>query len=284
MRKEEVVAHIIMENVSDPVDMNKVDYKSLADGLTYARFPSRLQSFNVRNRNGREYEGNCMMQGLNAEYIREMIQKGTWCCELGHPITKDPARIVTIDPKNICARITSLDMNYNGVNGWVETLLNDHGQNVTKMMMQGFSPAFSLRALANITRTNGRQIVKNGVRVVNYDLVILPSHKDAYIDTSVAPEYKSVRESILEGTGINVENDIMGETSISPVLESQFLSVLESTSVNLKETINQQEVVVENMSLSKDMRHVILEECGRTFLVKIEDKISNDIINYMERF
>lgn len=76
----------------------------------------------------------------------------------------------------------------------------------------------------------------------------------------------------------------MGETSISPVLESQFLSVLESTSVNLKETINQQEVVVENMSLSKDMRHVILEECGRTFLVKIEDKISNDIINYMERF
>jgi hypothetical protein len=166
----------------------------------------------------------------------------------------------------------------------VETLLNDHGQNVTKMMLQGFSPAFSLRALANITRTNGRQIVKNGVRVVNYDLVILPSHKDAYIDTSISPEYKSIRESILEGTGAKLENDISGSSIVTPVLESQILSVLESTSVNLKETVNQQEVVVESMSLSKDMKHVILEECGRTFLVKIEDKIADDIINYMERF
>lgn len=284
MRKDEVVAHIIMEEVSEPVNMSKVDFKSLADGLTYARFPSRLQSFNVRNRNGREYEGNCMIQGLRAEYIQEMIQKGTWCCELGHPITKDPARIVTIDPKNICARITSLDVNHGGANGWVETLLNDHGQNVTKMMLQGFSPAFSLRALANITRTNGRQIVKNGVRVVNYDLVILPSHKDAYIDTSISPEYKSIRESILEGTGAKLENDISGSSIVTPVLESQILSVLESTSVNLKETVNQQEVVVESMSLSKDMKHVILEECGRIFLVKIEDKIADDIINYMERF
>ena len=280
MKKDEIVAHIIMEQVSDPVQNSKIDFKSVADGMTYARFPARLQSFNVGNRNGREYEGKCMMQGLNTDYIREMIERGTWCCELGHPITKDTARIVTIDPKLICARITSLDVNYSGANGWVETLLNGHGQDVTRMMMQGFSPAFSLRALANITRTNGRQIVKNGIRVVNYDLVILPSHKDAYIDTSVSPEFKSVKESILaEGNDLTLESSLC-----TPVLESQMLSVLESESVNLKETINQQEIIVESMSLSKDMRHVILQECGRTFIVKIEDKIANDIVNYMDRF
>ena len=273
MQKQRVDAYIITENFSEPVrpqNLEVIDKNS----LFYVRFKTRLQSFNVFNRNNRMYMGNSMIPALNADHIKELQRKGAWLGEFGHPDSDNPKRILTIDPKLACHRIVSHSVNNSFVDGIVETLDNGYGREFTKMILQGVEPAFSLRALAGLTkRPDGKSVVQGKVHVVNYDAVILPSHPDAYRDES-APIQKVYK-------AVNADGNTVTECTCTPLTESAIMDFIAMESGNVKFISSVCDVAMEGMTLSQDMKNVILKESGAIYIVPLEQRIKHEVNNFM---
>lgn len=156
------------------------------------RFRACLQSFGRRNRNGRLWRADMMKKALSAPTIVELIQKGDFAGENGHPIAQvgetSISRIATIDPNNVCHRILNFEWSGDLVYGTVETIddINGPGAKLMRSIMQGMEPAFSVRALVPQRKNaDGTWDVTGVGRVITYDRVFLPSHMEAYRDQNV---------------------------------------------------------------------------------------------------
>lgn len=274
MRKDEVIAYAIMESVADPVKPTNVEVVD-KNGLFYVRFDTTLQSFECLNRNRRIYSGDAVMKGLERDHVQELIQNKTWFGEAGHPSSgSDMGRICTIDPKLISHKITSYRREGNLLKGTVETLDNgSYGNQFTKNILQGMEPAFSLRAMASLTkRQDGTSIVQSTPHIVTYDWVILPSHKEAYRDKSKPID--KVVQSIA-----NVGNTLT--ESCIPITESSILDFVAQESSNVKIISDMYETALESMTIDPTGKFAILKEGKNTYHVRIEDKIQHDISRYM---
>lgn len=273
MIKDKVTAYVVMESTMEPSQPNKIEVID-KNGLFFVRFQSYLQEFNAKNRNGRIYMKDCMVPSLQAPHIQELMAKKSWFGEAGHPMTNDVARILTLDPKLLSHKINSISFEGNMLKGEVETLDNGaYGSQMTKAILQGMEPAFSLRALASLTsRGDGTKVVQSKCHIVGYDWVVLPSHNKAYRDES-KPVEKIIKSIDKAG------NTVM--ESLSPVSESQIIGFLKEESKNIKVISNVYEVALESMQLSPDMKFAILKEGGNTFHVKLEDKLNHDINSFM---
>ena len=273
MVKNEVAAYLIMETTSDPVQPKNVQVFD-KNKLFYLRFETTLQSFNIKNRNGRIYMGQSMIKSLNADHILELQQKKSWFGEAGHPMSDDIKRILTIDPKLISHKIVNHTVDTNFCKGTIETLDSDYGRQMTRHILQGMEPAFSLRALAPLVKKpDGTSVVQAKSHIVTYDWVILPSHKDAYRDEN-KPIEKIIKTIVDDGNCVK-------ECSLTPVHESMLKSFISEESVNVKLISNVCEVALSSMEISSDLRSVILRENGATYVVPLEDKIKYDINKYM---
>jgi len=275
MQKQEVVAYLIRECVSDPSKPTNIQ-RINRDNLFYLQFDTILQEFNIRNRNGRTYIDKPMMESLGAPHINELRLKNSWCGEAGHPTSDDPKRILVIDPKLISHKILTYNLTGNLLRGTIQTLDNDHfGKDMTKSILQGMEPAFSLRALAKVVKTATGGLINSRGHVVTYDWVILPSHDKAYRDDSI-PIKKINRNIELSGNSLQ-------ENVLTVVQESQIADFIKTESKNIKLVSNIYEIVTESMEVTSDFKNAILKENGSTFIVRIEDKIKRDITHYMSR-
>lgn len=276
MVKNELAAYLLMEATTDPVEPRNLKVFD-KDQLFYLRFDTILQSFNVRNRNGRIYMGHAMIPSLNADHIIELERMRSWFGEAGHPISDDIKRILTINPQMISHKIVSHTVDNNYCKGTIETLDNDsYGRQMTKSILQGMKPAFSLRALAPLTkRADGTQLVQSKAHVVCYDWVILPSHRDAYIDET-KPIQKIVKKIEDGGNGLT-------ESFAQVVNESMVKDFIAMESTNVKVVSNVCEIATENMTVSSDLKNVILKEGDLTYFVPMEEKIKDDIRNYLSK-
>lgn len=271
--KEEVTAYLITESASEPARVSNVECFD-KNSLFYLRFEARLQDFNIKNRNNRIYKGTAMVPSLNADHIFELEKAGSWFGEAGHPVTDDVKRILTIDPKLISHKIVSHTVDTNECRGVIETIDSEYGRQMARHILQNMEPAFSLRALAPIVaKPNGVSVVETKAHVVTYDWVILPSHKTAYRDQS-KPIEKIIKKIISDGNTVT-------ECSITPVQESSILNYIASESSKVKLISNVCEVALEGLHLSDDMRHAIIRESNRTFIVPIEDRIKSDVSKYL---
>lgn len=273
MKKEEIAAYLIMESVTEPVAVKNVEVFD-KNSIFYLRFDANLQDFNVKNRNTRIYKGDVMVPSLNSEHIIELERNKSWFGEAGHPVTDDIKRILTIDPKMISHRIVSHDVNTSRCTGTIETACTDYGKQMANLILQHMEPAFSLRALASVTKANdGTQVIKTKAHVVTYDWVILPSHRVAYRDKT-KPIQKVISKIVDDGNVVN-------ECTLTPVHESMIKDLISMESTNVKLISNVCEIALESMELTNDMKNIILRESGRTFIVPIEEKIKHDINDYL---
>lgn len=274
MEKNKVAAYLITEEVSEPARVRNLEVCD-KNNLFYLRFTAFLQDFNVFNRNRRMYMGDAMVPSLNAEHILELEKNRSWFGEAGHPDSNDPKRILTINPTLISHRIVSHNVNTQGCSGVIETLDNTHGRDMTKLILQGTEPAFSLRALAPLVKkADGSSIIKSKAHVVTYDWVILPSHKTAYRDTSKPIEkvIKSIEES---------GNTVTTESTLLEASEIALKDFILAESTNVKVVSNVCEVALTNAKLSADKRNIIVTEGRDTYIIPIEDKIRDDVAKYM---
>lgn len=277
MNKNELVACMIMEAVSDPVKPMNLQVNE-TNGLFYLNFDTCLQSFNVFNRNKRRYIASAMVPSLNADHIIELISKKSWYGEAGHPDDDNPRRILTIDPKLISHRINTKEIRGNKLYGNIDTLDNNsHGNEMTKCILQGMEPAFSLRALAPLTKhSDGSSTVNNKCHIVTYDWVILPSHKDAYRDQS--KPVQKITESI-SSSG----NNFIGGSQLIGVTEASIKDYISMESINVNWVSNVFDVMKESMVLNESMNSVVLKEGSETFVVKLEDRIKQEVRRYMTK-
>jgi hypothetical protein len=274
MEKNEVVAYLVMEAATEPVKpMNLQVYDK--NNLFYLNFDAILQEYDVFNRNRRKYMLEPMKISLNAPHLIELLKKKSLLGEAGHPLTDDIKRILTIDPKLTSHRINNYELQGKYLKGNIDTLDdNAYGTQMTKNMLQGIESAFSLRALAQlIKQRDGSQLMNSRAHVVTFDRVLLPSHPCAYRDES-KPIQKIIKSVELAGNSMTTESAIV-------VQESSLLDFIKCESKNVKLVSNVCEVAMESMTLSSDLKHVILKEEGNTYFVNIEEKIKRDVTKFM---
>jgi hypothetical protein len=276
MYKEEVLAFCVMETVSEPIKPINMKQVKNPMGLFYLTFDSCMQSYNMWNRNNRNYDLDGMKVSMSAAHIAELIKRESWFGEAGHPITEDIKRILTIDPKLISHKISKPEFKGTKLYANIETLCAGYGPDMTAHMLQKMEAAFSLRALAQISKTpEGRQLVKGKSHVVTFDWVVLPSHSDAYQQNKATIVSQTVSES---GNIL-----IPSKDKLVSVMESSIVDFIKEESKNLKLVSNVFEVASESMTISKDLKYIILKEGKETYHVKTEDKIKHDILNYMKK-
>ena len=287
--KNEVIASIIIEQAMEPVKP-KIIHVENTPNLFFARFEACLQDFDVFNRNKRKYLYQPMVESWNAPHVKELIQRGDMFGEAGHPITKDPVRVVSIDPKLACHRIIDYRFQGRSLYGTIETLNDDmYGKQFTKHILQGCTAAFSLRALAPLTKIDATRCeIRSKCHIVTEDRVILPSHNKAYaenastqlVTSAVINESTQVMDSI-RALGNSSETDV----NISyPVTESvELTQYLLEESHNIKEIIDHFEVAYESAYLSKDKKTMLLTEKAdvyggkKTFAVSLESYLNDEV-------
>lgn len=281
---EQVQGYIVMESAMEPMKPKIIETVN-EPNMFYVRFRTCLQSFDCFNRNKRNYNLRPMMEAVKADHIQELLYKGTWCGENGHPDSTDIKRILSIDMTKICHRIIDLEFQGNLLYGTIETLNDDAwGKQFTKHILQGLHPSFSLRALAAITKLgDGRGIIKTKPHIVTYDRVILPSHREAYMDNSKpitlvqsATESATIQESYIpEGNTFDDTVHEVNESAIASVLD-----YVKEESSTFKELATFFDANYDSVSLVDESK-VCINDGDRKIIVCLEDYIRHDISSYM---
>lgn len=281
---EQVQGYIVMESAMEPMKPKIIETVN-EPNMFYVRFRTCLQSFDCFNRNKRNYNLRPMMEAVKADHIQELLYKGTWCGENGHPDSTDIKRILSIDMTKICHRIIDLEFQGNLLYGTIETLNDDAwGKQFTKHILQGLHPSFSLRALAAITKLgDGRGIIKTKPHIVTYDRVILPSHREAYMDNSKpitlvqsATESATIQESYIpEGNTFDDTVHEVNESAIASVLD-----YVKEESSTFKELATFFDANYDSVSLVDESK-VCINDGDRKIIVCLEDYIRHDIASYM---
>ena len=281
IEKNEVVAHVIMEQTAEPCATNVRDFNK--NGMTYVIFETVFQSFGVKNRNKRIYDGDAVMASWGAPHIQELIRKKSFVSEYGHPLDTNMSRVTQIDPARVCGRINSYYRAGNLLKGEFETFDDGAcGTMLTRRILQGLEPAFSVRMLAKLSRDkDGTMLMNQPGHLVTADCVILPSHMEAYRDESKAMNivHKAINESA--GSAITEEQY---HDMVFAINESMFTDFIKEESTNFKLIQNVEEVIGDSLQLTKDLNHIILKENSNTYYIKVEDKIKHDIRNFMSKF
>lgn len=278
MEKTPVMAYVLMEEMTEPMPVNNL--REVKDnGLLYVKFETILQSFNVKNRNKRIYDGDAIMESLAAEHIQELIREGSFVSEYGHPLDQNMSRVSQIDPARICGRVNSYYRVGNLLRGEFETFDDGAlGTVLTRRILQGMNPAFSLRAIAPLhVDRNGDKIMRSRAHIVAYDAVILPSHREAYRDKN--KNLQICRESM----DIELKNATREEVAFA-LNESMITDFIKDESKNVKLIQNVCEVIPETLKVTPDLKNIILKEGSNTFYIKTDDKIKNDIQNFLSKF
>lgn len=278
MEKTPVMAYVLMEEMTEPMPVNNL--REVKDnGLLYVKFETVLQSFNVKNRNKRIYDGDAVMESLAAEHVQELIREGSFVSEYGHPLDQNMSRVSQIDPARICGRVNSYYRVGNLLKGEFETFDDGAlGTVLTRRILQGMNPAFSLRAIAPLhVDRNGDKIMRSRAHIVAYDAVILPSHREAYRDKN--KNIQICRESL----DVELKNATREEVAFA-LNESMITDFIKDESKNVKLIQNVCEVIPETLKVTPDLKNIILKEGSNTFYIKTDDKIKNDIQNFLSKF
>ena len=142
-----------------------------------------LQSFGVRNWNGRIYDKDVVMKALDTNpLIQTDIKNDTWLGEYGHPIIEkgmnELARQMTLFPPNACWKISKYWAEGNLLIGEVTTVSGGYGDMLRDRVITGLPAMSSSRAIGGVDK-NGK--VLPGYNVCYFDSVCRPSHKEAYM-------------------------------------------------------------------------------------------------------
>lgn len=167
----------------------------------YVTFPAVLQSFGIKNRNGREYDQtniwNCIQTD---EYIQSMLKQNSWMGEMDHPAPEKVGEELTLqrisnpDMGRTSHYIRSPRMNGNLLEANIQTdSSNKAGMNMAIKIVDGkIIPCFSARVLGSMNPSSRRPVVFVR-KLISYDWVLYPSHRE-----SMAKINQPIQESVNE--------------------------------------------------------------------------------------
>lgn len=189
-------------------------------------------------------------------------------------MSKDINRIASVLSKYESHRITKWWREGNLIKGTIETL--DDGQfgtALTKNIIQGEVPSFSLRALAMLEKRGNTTFVNKPPRVVTYDEVNLPSHPEAYAVIG------SDKLMMTDG-----KRTIACENGAIPITPNDIKEMVQNKSDNLKIVCESFDLDPASVQVVNGGKQLSVKRSGETFVFALESTLSRDISNFWSSF
>ena len=185
------------------------EYHDCGNGRFFLTFPAVLQSFGVKNRNGRKYDLNNVWHCIQTdEYIQEMLKHNSWMGEIDHPAPEIAGQELTV--QRICNPNMERTSHYirspriegNLLTANIQTDSSTQaGMNMAIKIVDGkIVPCFSARVLGSKAPGSDVVIVK---KLATYDWVLFPSH-DVAVARINQPLMESVENKFEKETGIKI--------------------------------------------------------------------------------
>lgn len=182
------------------------------------RFVACLIDTDVKNRNGRVYPKPVIIKALENPIFQDTLNAKRLFCEMGHPLAQNIQRQTTIDPTNICAVVLRLWWEDNKLMGELETTDTHYGHDLAGLIRQGCQVAFSMRAEGRVTSMGDYKKVEDGLVIVGWDMVVVPSHENAHLMNIISEQsmaamcnynlYNNQRTALMESMSI-AENGLL---------------------------------------------------------------------------
>lgn len=202
----------------------------LEEGTTYLgelpriKFKAKLQEANVVNNNGRSYSPEVL--SVIVQQLAPKANERKLVGELDHPCPEGDAnsnlkRSSTISLKESCVLFTKLEFDGKFIVAECETLTNDAGMNLYRLLKDKVSIGFSLRAFGSSTKspTGITMVSPVGLKALTFDVVSNPSHSSAVI-------YEFIEESASFSTIAKLAKSLKdfnsSESVHEVILESSF--------------------------------------------------------------
>lgn len=285
---ENALGYIILEDYDENVDHSIKNLQVVKEpDLYYLVFDTILQSTDCINRNKRFYKKNYLINSLkNSMYAKQINlgPTGSWYGELDHPDSEDIRRISVIRESESSHKIIKWWDEGNLIMGTIMTL--DDGKNGTQFrnhILQGGSPAFSLRALSGVHYKGNIAYVDSNITVITYDAVPVPSHEEARGIENTIKKY--CNNKLIESTSLYGNNK---KKSIIPIAESDIKNLILSKSNSAKIICESFDINPDEILLSINNNDPILKESVSiktkkdTFVVPVEHKIAQEILNFYQ--
>lgn len=266
MPRDISIGYVILEGLDMEPNVKIVDQnKKTGKIVGFATF----QEAEKENRNGRTYLVTDLAREIKCPRTMELLKSNTLYSEWCHP-QGDMVRQQTIDPKSAVARILSLEMNGNLVQGTFTPTNTPLGLGYNAEILEGVMPAWSLRALGSLEVINGRNVVTN-LKMVTYDSVVYPSHDVAYTQKIISESADMTKE-------VNKQKIVEGG-QIIPIMNSEVMSYIKTESANVSRILQQIDVFYESATLQGNHVRLVAKN-GDIFMVNLESYIQDEIANY----
>lgn len=261
------IGYVIIETATTSQDFKPTIVRSMDKKRVVAEVI--LQEANEKNRNGRFYDSNELFPQITAPRTQELIKHGELRAENGHPLSKDIQRQSTIDPNNTVAIFLKLWTDGNFIKAHARGTNNEKGEEFNQDLLDGFTPAWSLRALGSIINTGRGAEVKNP-KLITWDRVIYPSHPRAYTQGIVS-----------ESSSIVLPKDDPG--MLIPITNNQVIDYIKHESANLRQVMETFEIFYDNIELVNERFNPqvkLTSRDGNIYVVNLETYLQNEIQNY----
>lgn len=190
--------YIAEQTTPDDLKLNNMKVSNKC-GSFFVDFDACLHSFEVINRNERQYLGSNIEECLQCERIQSQLADNAWYGEMDHPmqVTEDskltPHRIKSILMSNRSHKIMEPNIRNNMLYAHIQTASGtEAGRGFASEIIQGLIPAFSCRAIASLKLINGKPTVICR-SIITYDWVLFPSHKEAHEVSPAKGVFKGIQ-------------------------------------------------------------------------------------------
>lgn len=286
MYKNDVEFWATMEATSGDLPTAEIETLQTANGLQYIRFKACLQAFVDKfNRNKRAWKPGFIKTMIAGEVIQEQLLNGGVPGEAGHPVPATGQvtleRICTIEPMRVSHYVKEFTWKSNNyLYGTIETAAgigDSPGTRLMAQVLQGINPAFSARTIVPQRKeANGTTTVLGPGRLIGYDWVYGPSHKEAYRD-------KSVKVTLVNKSKFDVDYATEAAsltTIIMDATEAYTENILRNSS-NVNRILDGYDPIMETAGIDSNGIFSCATEQGSTLYIPTEDNFKKDIKNFM---
>ena len=186
----------------DAEDVKSFDFSTKKAGSTWwLEFNACVHLFETMNRNVRQYLGDNIMEMIFSDKNKSLMAHNGWYGEMDHPAPNKEGekltseRVQRIELSRRSHKIMQPRVESNLLNARIQTSSGTEcGRGMAADIVQGLIPRFSCRAIAKMEYRNGKPtvIVK---KLITYDWVLYPSHKEAGMTGTFTPKTINIRES-----------------------------------------------------------------------------------------
>lgn len=253
----------------------------------FVSFDTVLHSFGVINRNSRQYLGDNVMDSINkSPKIQACLADNAWYGEQNHPMQLTvndkltPERLQDIFMPNRSHKIMRPKRVGNLLQAHIETASGtEAGRGFACEIIQGLKPAFSCRAIAFMQNHNGKPTVFIR-KLITYDWVLYPSHKEAHAITTPQGNVKKVNSLIAESTN---ENTITQQDVMIPLHE--ILGYVSEKDVPTNMIMESFNLGPESLvGFDKQRKHVMMRDRTNMLYINISPETKEEVDDFFGSF